>query len=140
MASGIKVTDEVVAAFDEVKQKHTYKYVTFRVSNCETKIIVENKVKVRLLGAHTYTSSTLHEKLSAPQICTEYASKLGIRVFNFFVFFTRCPDTIKIKAKMLHSSSSDALKKKCPATPIQANDRDELNFDEVRDKILKTSQ
>eukprot|EP00058_Branchiostoma_floridae_P028526 XP_002614017.1 hypothetical protein BRAFLDRAFT_67399 [Branchiostoma floridae] len=72
----VKNYDEVVAAFDEVKQKHTYK----------------------------------------------------------------CPDTIKIKAKMLHSSSSDALKKKCPATPIQANDRDELNFDEVRDKILKTSQ
>ncbi|XP_035696809.1 cofilin-like [Branchiostoma floridae] len=137
MASGITVTDEVVAAYDEVKQKHLYKYVTFRVSNCETKIIVENKVK----------ESTWEEfQASFPADAAywsvydfDYKNKEG-QDRNKLILVSWCPDTIKIKAKMMHSSSSDALKKKCPATPIQANDRDELNFDEVRDKILKTSQ
>lgn len=69
----------------------------------------------------------------------DYKNKEG-QDRNKLILVKWCPDNVKIKAKMMHSSSSDALGKKCKGVPIQANDRDELNYNEVRDKILSTSQ
>ncbi|XP_035671705.1 cofilin-like [Branchiostoma floridae] len=137
MASGIKVTDEVVTAYDEVKQKHKFKYVTFKVSNCDTKIIVEDKVKESTW--EEFQASFPKDGARWSVYDFDYKNKEG-QDRNKLILVKWCPDTIKIKAKMMHSSSSHALKKTCPGVVIQASDRDELNFDEVRDKILQTSQ
>ena len=46
----------------------------------------------------------------------------------------RAPDSAPIKQKMLYASSKQALKNKLVglATELQASDRDELRFEEVR--------
>ncbi|XP_035697368.1 cofilin-like [Branchiostoma floridae] len=137
MASGIKVTDEVVAAYDEVKQKHKYKYVTFKVSDCETKIIVDTKVESSTY--EEFQSSFPNDGARWSIYDFDYKNREG-QDRNKLILVSWCPDSVKVKAKMMHASSTDALKKKCPATKVQATDYDELNFDEVRERILTTSQ
>jgi cofilin len=51
----------------------------------------------------------------------------------------RCPDTAKIKSKMVYASSKDALRKKLVgvALEIQATDPEEIEYDTVLGKLLK---
>mmetsp|Transcript_41178 Transcript_41178/g.84241 ORF Transcript_41178/g.84241 Transcript_41178/m.84241 type:complete len:112 (-) Transcript_41178:2084-2419(-) len=60
---------------------------------------------------------------------------------NKIVFFIWCPDTAKVRPKMIYASSKDELKKRLVgvACEVQANDRGELEYKEVVDKIIKSS-
>jgi len=53
------------------------------------------------------------------------------------VLFSWCPDTAKVKKKMLYSSSFEALKKAFDGsvTCVQANDESDLERKFVEDKI-----
>jgi cofilin len=41
MSSGVSVDDKVVAAFNDVKMGHKYKYVVFNLSSDATSVVVE---------------------------------------------------------------------------------------------------
>lgn len=49
----------------------------------------------------------------------------------------RCPDSSKIKSKMLYAASKDALKSKLVGFhyEIQATDLEEVEFDEIFEKV-----
>jgi len=53
------------------------------------------------------------------------------------IFIVWCPDTAKIKAKMVYAASKDALRKKLVgvASEIQATDAEELEYDELVKKL-----
>ncbi|XP_035699099.1 cofilin-like [Branchiostoma floridae] len=137
MAPGVKVTDEVISASDEVI-RHKYKYVTFKLEDHDN-VIVDTKVE----------SSTYEEfQASLPSDDArwsiydfDYKNREG-QDCNKLILFGWCPDEgAKITTKMLYSGSTEEIKKKFPATKnYGANHRDDLNFDKVRDTILKTSQ
>ncbi|XP_078676201.1 uncharacterized protein LOC144913396 [Branchiostoma floridae x Branchiostoma belcheri] len=137
MASGIKVTDEVVKAYDEVKLKHMFKYVTFRVADNETEIIVESKQKESTWEEFQASLPDKEPRWSVYDF--DYKNREG-QDRNKLILVKWCPDDVGIKKKMMHSSSSDSLAKKCKGVAVQANDRSDLNYNEVRDKILATSQ
>ncbi|XP_078594082.1 uncharacterized protein LOC144871939 [Branchiostoma floridae x Branchiostoma japonicum] len=137
MASGIKVTDDVMTAYDEVNKGHKYKYVTFKVAENETEIIVESKTK-----DSTWDEFQASLPANEPRWCVydfDYKTNEG-QDRDKLVIIRWCPDDVGIKKRMIHSSSSDALMKKCKGFQYQANDRSDLNFEEVRGKILATSQ
>ena len=50
----------------------------------------------------------------------------------------RCPDSAKVRTKMLYASSKDALKKKLVGInhEVQATEHSELNQKDVTEKIL----
>lgn len=52
-----------------------------------------------------------------------------------FVVFHRAPDTAKVKEKMLHSSSKEALKKKLAgfAKALQVTEKSEINAEILTD-------
>jgi len=54
------------------------------------------------------------------------------------IFIPWCPDSAKIREKMIYASSKDALKKKLVGInhEIQATDQSELNQKDVTEKIL----
>ncbi|XP_066296331.1 uncharacterized protein [Branchiostoma lanceolatum] len=140
MASGIKVSSDVVTAFEDLKTHHKYKCVTFRVSDDETQIIVETKVQD--MTWDEFQASLPGDQPRWAVYDFDYKNKEG-HDRSKVIMVKWCPDGgVKVKAKMIHSSSSDALIKKCKGItkPIQASDRGDLNFDEVRDHILLTSQ
>lgn len=51
----------------------------------------------------------------------------------------RCPDTAKIKSKMVYAASKDALRKRLVgvAVEIQATDSDELEHASILSKLQK---
>merc|ERR1712098_419979 len=55
------------------------------------------------------------------------------------VFFLWSPDSCGVRDKMLYASSKDALRKKLDGVhrEIQANDRSELEYDEVKALLTK---
>ncbi|CAH1263976.1 uncharacterized protein [Branchiostoma lanceolatum] len=135
MASGIKISDEVVQAFDAVKG-HKFKYVTYRVSDDETQIIVESQVK-----ESTWEDFQAHFPLDKPLWAVydfDYKSKEDHNR-NKLVVLSWCPDELPIKKKMMHSSSTAALRKKCNGVAYQANDRSDLSYESVKEKVLERS-
>jgi len=72
----------------------------------------------------------------------EYETKDG-QPRNKICFFMCCPETAKIKQRMVYSSSKDALKKALGegiGKEIQANDQGDLDFNNVMDIIRKTER
>ncbi|MGI4458300.1 actin-binding ADF family protein, partial [Klebsiella pneumoniae] len=118
MASGIKVSDDVVIAYDEVKAKKIYKYVVFKVSDDKTSIIVERKENESTW--EEFQSSFPADEPRWSVYDFDYKNKEG-QDRNKLILVKWCPDSVNIKARMVHSSSSDAIGKKCKGVPIQAN-------------------
>ncbi|XP_035699781.1 actophorin-like [Branchiostoma floridae] len=138
---GTKVTDEVISAFDEVKQKHKYKYVTFKAEGKPGKdnIIVDTKVESSTFEEFQASFPSHDARWSIYDF--DYKNREG-QDCNKLILVSWLPDSTAIKTKMLQSGVPDAIKKtvNCPAFFVHADCRDDLNFDKVRDAILKTSQ
>eukprot|EP00053_Salpingoeca_punica_P003916 m.45988 g.45988 ORF g.45988 m.45988 type:complete len:142 (-) comp12494_c0_seq1:550-975(-) len=135
MASGIGIADACVEAFNEIKLKHQHKFVVFRVNNDLTQIIVDEKA-----GPEAQYSDFISK---LPRDDCRYAiydfdyslPDGGVR--NKLIFVVWCPDTAKIKAKMLYAASKDALRKKFVGigNEFQATDLDEIEYEAVLEKI-----
>lgn len=64
-------------------------------------------------------------------------------MFNWHVYpVFRCSDDCNVKKKMLQSSSEDAIKKAVSGVHIkvQANDRGELDYQTILDKIKRSAK
>jgi len=130
----LNITDECVTRFTELKLSHTYRYVIFRVNESLTDVVVDTT------GDH---SSSFSEFVSAlPSSDCRYA------VFDFeydvegstrskIVFVLWSPDSSRIKAKMLYTTTKDALKKKLVGigVDIQATDLSEIDVSTVLEKV-----
>ncbi|XP_078574389.1 uncharacterized protein LOC144860827 [Branchiostoma floridae x Branchiostoma japonicum] len=137
MDPGINVTDEVISAFDEVKQKHKYKYVTFKVEGKDN-IIVDTKVESSTFEEFQASLPSHDARWSIYDF--DYKNREG-QDCNKLILVSWCLDKgASMNTKMVHATMTDGIMKKFPATLVQINDRDDLNFDKVRDAILKTSQ
>merc|ERR1711992_496738 len=98
--------------FDDIKKKKNHRYLVFYIKD---------------------------EKM----ICVE---KVGGRDTNYGMFLNDltscCPDSAKIKKKMLYSSSFDALKKCLVGVQkyIQATDESEASAEAVEEKLRSTDR
>merc|ERR1711916_22268 len=136
MSSGITCTDECVEAFNDLKLKHSAKYLLFAMSSDLTQIdLIET-------GAKDAKYEDFLEKLP------ENDCRYGIFDYEFnddgrdqskILFVVWAPDTAKIKQKMLYASSKAEFKKKLIgiSTEIQATDLAEIDEDSVREKVLR---
>ena len=134
MASGVAVNDEVVETYQSIKMGHSYKFVIYKLNDDLTEIVVQEK-------AEKAEYSDFIGKL--PEKECRYA------VFDFdykladgsqrdkILFIVWCPDSAKIKDKMLYASSKDALRKKLVGVhlEVQATDMDEVEYDEIYQKV-----
>ena len=55
------------------------------------------------------------------------------------VFVFRVPDNAKIGDKMIYASAKDTVKKEFSGLSLefQANDKDDLNYDYIKEEVLK---
>ncbi|TRY71912.1 hypothetical protein TCAL_00177 [Tigriopus californicus] len=147
MASGVKVSEEVKLKFDEVKKKKTYRYVIFFIKE-------EKAISVEKTGGR---DATYDEFLTDLMACGPEDCRYGLFDFEYahqcegttektkkekLLLMSWCPDTARIKKKMLYSSSFDALKKCLVGVQkyIQATDEAEASQEEIEAKLRSTDR
>ncbi|XP_029828366.1 cofilin/actin-depolymerizing factor homolog isoform X2 [Ixodes scapularis] len=86
MSSGVTVSNEAKTVYEEVKKDKKYRYIIYHIKD-------EKVIDVESTGPRNATYSEFLEELQK------------------FKNECRCPESSKIKMKMLYSSSYDALKK-----------------------------
>lgn len=133
-ASGVAVSEDVKVKYDEIKKKKTHRYLVFFIKDEKT-IAVEkvgefselqvllNLIELPFLGGR---DSSYDEFLSDIMACGPEDCRYGLYDFEYehqcqgtsektrkekLLLMSWCPDTARIKKKMLYSSSFDALKK-----------------------------
>jgi len=153
MASGVSVTDDVVAKFQDLKMYKKYEFVTMNFS--------ADKKSIQVVDCGTLEGATHKEKWEN-FVSTHFLDQKPIyAIFDFkydecnkdvpgskasvqtkVVFITWGPDDSPIKEKMLIASSKDALKKKFQGVQaeIQASDRDEVTFDYIQERASKSKK
>ncbi|RQM19524.1 hypothetical protein B5M09_004066 [Aphanomyces astaci] len=145
-SSGVGVSDEATNTFNGFKLQapdHKFRYVTFKIEGNQ---FVVDKTGPR---EHTYEdfAKALAGDLTVPNpvyecrhgvIDLDCTSKDGRPVAKL-VFLSWSPENASIKAKMVYSSSKEALKSVCVGVGIfiNATDASELEFATVADGVSK---
>jgi len=147
MASGVAVSDECITKFSDVKKAKMYRYVVYYIQ--DSKIITVGSVG----GRDAKYEDFLAELQSAgPNEC-----RYGLYDFEYthqcqgtsetimrekLVLMLWCPDSARIKVKMLYASSFDALKKSLVGVHkyIQATDLSEASEASVESSLRSTDR
>merc|ERR1712037_512273 len=98
MASGVKLSDGVKLAYDDIKKHSKYLYAIFIIKDGE--IVVEKKVEK---DKGTYDSFL--KDLDVKDEGGDSVMRSKLFLLNW------CPETSPIKFKMLYASSFDSLKR-----------------------------
>jgi len=147
MASGVAVSQECKNAFDEVKQKKLHRYVVFVIED-------EKTIKVETVGNR---DATYDDFLTDLTKSGEGECRYALYDFEYLhqcegtaetskkqklFLMSWCPDTAKIKKKMLYSSSFDAIKKALVGVGkyIQATDTAEASKESVEEKLRQNDR
>lgn len=147
MASGVTVADKVCRDFLEIKKGKNYRYIIFHIA--EDKVI-----DVESYGNRDATYQDFLDYLTqlGPNECRyavydfEYEHQCqgtseSTKKQKLFLM-SWCPDTAKIKMKMLYSSSFDAIKSVLDGVGkyVQATDLAEASYDSVLEKMRATDR
>lgn len=116
LSSGVTVSNEAKTVYEEVKKDKKYRYIIYHIKD-------EKVIDVESTGPRNATYSEFLEELQKFKnecrycvfdfpvpVRAEGASESGMSV-DRLILMTWCPESSKIKMKMLYSSSYDALKK-----------------------------
>ncbi|PIG85859.1 cofilin [Aspergillus arachidicola] len=135
MASGVGVDDDCQAKFLEMKLGHKYRYVIYRLSADNKEIVVDKT------GSHDSTYDDFIEDLPEDECrwaVYDFDHKLDedSRIRKL-IFISWCPDTSRIKSKMMFASSKDTLRRTLVGigSEIAATDMSEIFFEAVLDKV-----
>jgi len=148
MASGVQVSKCCKDAYDEVKKDKKNRYIIFVIED-------EKMIKVEKVGARDATYDDYTEDLTKhgdtecryglydyeyENQCEGIADASQKKQRLFLMIW--CPDTAKIKKKMLYSSSFDAIKKALVGVHkyIQATDASEASKENVEEKLRSTDR
>ncbi|KAK5823462.1 cofilin-like protein [Linnemannia elongata] len=135
-SSGVKVHQNCIDTFQELKLGKTIKYIIYKVSDDLKSIEV---VKQSDDADYDNFLKELPED-DCRWAVYDFAFKTtdgGDR--NKIVFYSWAPDNAKVKAKMLYSSSKEGLRKVLNglAVEIQGTDFDEVTYDTVLEKARR---
>ncbi|GAC95787.1 hypothetical protein PHSY_003363 [Pseudozyma hubeiensis SY62] len=137
-SSGVKVSQECLDKFQELKLGKKIKYIIYSLNDKNTEIIVQN----------TSTSTSYDDFLAElPPTECRYAiydfeyEKGDAGKRNKICFFSWSPDDARIKPKMVFASSKDALRKALVgiSAEIQGTDFSEVSYDTVLDKVSRST-
>lgn len=142
MASGVTVADICKTIYEEIKKDKKHRYVIFYIRE-------EKQIDVEVIGKRDEEYESFLEKLQAGgeddcryglydyeymhqcQGTTESSKKQKLFLMSW------CPESAKVKKKMLYSSSLDALRKALVGVTktIQANELADATRDVVEEKL-----
>mmetsp|Transcript_10284 Transcript_10284/g.15039 ORF Transcript_10284/g.15039 Transcript_10284/m.15039 type:complete len:144 (+) Transcript_10284:59-490(+) len=138
--AGINVTDEVMEEFVQFQQKGAYRFLTLKVNDDKTAIVIADK------GEKEDTYEKFLEKLpeKEPRFAF-YMYEFTVTEGDFerstskLVFIYWCPEKSSIKNRMVYSSSKKAVENKLQGLQIklEASAMDEVVEEAVNKECLK---
>jgi cofilin len=137
--SGVTIEDDCIRSFNDMKLKHDKRYLIYRINEEQTRIVIEE------VGEKTKTYEEFKQSLFAKDgpryavVDFEYRKADTGQIQDKLVFVFWCPDTSKIKLKMIYASSKDSLTKPLNgiAKVIQANDADDVDEKEIQAQLAR---
>ncbi|XP_068624303.1 uncharacterized protein tsr isoform X2 [Battus philenor] len=146
-ASGVTVSDACKTTYEEIKKDKKHRYVVFYIRD-------EKQIDVETIGERNAEYDQFLEDL---QKGGTGECRYGLFDFEYthqcqgtseaskkqkLFLMSWCPDTAKVKKKMLYSSSFDALKKSLVGVQkcIQATDLSEASQEAVEEKLRATDR
>jgi len=147
MASGVTIADECKQQFEAIKRDKKHRYIVYMIKD-EKQIVVE-KIGDRNASYQDFLQDLL---AAGPDDC-----RYGVFDYEYehlvqgassgaakqkLILMSWCPDTAKVKKKMVYSSSFDALKKSLVGVAkfIQATDESEASKEAVEEKLRSTDR
>ncbi|CAO3680054.1 unnamed protein product [Umbelopsis ramanniana] len=138
MSSGVAVNEKCLEVFQELKLRHKYKFIIFKLSDDNREIIVENAAET---GEYDTFVSQLPEDEPRYAIYDFEYEKPGEGLRSKIVFYAWTPDTAKVRSKMLYASSKDALRRTLVgiAIEVQGTDLSEVDEEAVLEKAQRSN-
>jgi len=147
MSSGVAIADDCKSIFEDIKKNKSYRYCVFYIKE-EKSITVEAKG-----DRDSSYDDFLHDLQSGGDVECRY----GLFDFEYehqcqgtaesskkqkLFLMSWCPDSAKIKKKMLYASSFETLKKSLVGVHkyIQATDASEASASEVEKQLRSTDR
>jgi len=146
--SGVLVSPECIAKFNELKLNKKLKFIIYKLSDDYKEIVVEETsengdwdvFREKLLSAQSKSKTGKVGKGPRYAIYDfEYELASGEGSRSKITFIAWSPDDAGIQPKMVYASSKDALKRALNgiATEFQANDDDDIEYQSVLNKVSK---
>jgi cofilin len=137
--SGVTIEDNCITSFNDMKLRHDKRYIIYRISEDQSKIIIEE------IGEKSKTYAEFRKSLQSKDgpryavVDFEYKKKDTGSIQDKLVFIFWCPDSSKIKLKMIYAASKDSLSKPLNgiAKLIQANDSDDIDEAEIQNQLAR---
>jgi len=140
-ASGVAVADACVTTFNELKLKHSMKFIIYGMDEAM------KEIQVLKTGGKEATYDEFLKELPEADcrygvFDIEYEDPKTKSSRNKIAFFAWCPDVAKVKPKMIYASSKEELKKRLVglACEIQGSDQGDVEFQEVVNHIIRVSK
>lgn len=136
MATGIKVADDCVAAFNDLKIGHKYRYCVMAINDKADEVVVLEKADT----SADYDS--LLAKLPEDDcryVVFDYEFEKDGGKRNKIVLISWAPDTAKIKSKMMYTGTQRSLKQKLVGiqVEVQATEQSEIAEESILEKVLR---
>lgn len=144
--SGVSLPEDCVTAFLELKLGKSTKYIIYKLSDDYTEIVIEDSsndpdweaFRQKLIKAESKDkkgNAGVGPRYAVYDFAYELANGEGKR--NKIIFIAWSPDDAAIQSKMVYASSKTVLRRALSgvATEIQANDADDLEYDEILKQV-----
>ncbi|KAF1813128.1 actin depolymerizing protein [Eremomyces bilateralis CBS 781.70] len=145
--SGVSVAPECISAFNELKLGKETKYIIYKISDDWKEIVVEETSKDKDFSVfrEKLLNAKSKDKKGKEGIGGRYAvydveyQTEGEGIRNKITFISWCPDDASQYPRMMYSSSKEAIKRSLNgiAADIQANDADDIEFDNIISRVAK---
>jgi len=145
MSSGVTVSTEAKTVYEEVKKDKKYRYIIYHIKD-------ERVIDIESTGARDATYDEFLKQLQKfndqcrycvfdfpANIPVDAGQEKSSMCVDRLVLMTWCPESAKIKQKMLYSSSYDALKKALVGVYkyVQACDFEEASQETIEEAFRK---
>eukprot|EP00163_Fabomonas_tropica_P012295 TRINITY_DN23554_c0_g1_i1.p1 TRINITY_DN23554_c0_g1~~TRINITY_DN23554_c0_g1_i1.p1 ORF type:complete len:140 (-),score=47.73 TRINITY_DN23554_c0_g1_i1:242-661(-) len=138
MATGIAVNDDCVNEFNELKLRHSSRFVIYRISEDMSEVIVEHKAPPET-SYDDFVAKLPQDDCRYAVYDFEYDAPDGSGKRNKILFIVWSPDTARIKSKMVYASTVSAVKRGLVgiAREVQATDASEIAHESLLDTVLR---
>eukprot|EP00928_Gymnodinium_smaydae_P096818 TRINITY_DN862_c0_g1_i1.p1 TRINITY_DN862_c0_g1~~TRINITY_DN862_c0_g1_i1.p1 ORF type:complete len:142 (-),score=61.19 TRINITY_DN862_c0_g1_i1:90-515(-) len=138
-ASGVKVNDACVDKYNQIKMKKDLRYVMFKISDDKKSVEVESEGSAADNKYEDFVKALPEDHPRYALVDISYNTEDGRPQDKLTFVFWSPDDKVGVKEKMLYASTKDAIKKKFPGImkELQANDADDLKWEEVEKKMLQ---
>ncbi|KAB5520298.1 hypothetical protein DKX38_024617 [Salix brachista] len=133
-SSGMAVHDDCKLKFLELKAKRTYRFIVYKIEEKQKQVIVE-KLGEPAQSYEDFTASLPADECRYAVYDFDFVTAENVQKSRIF-FIAWCPDTSRVRSKMIYASSKDRFKRELDGIQIelQATDPTEMDLDVIRSR------